>query len=160
MGERLGREAVRVAHIIKPAGGETELQAQSATLTFDNRWEKAKSLQVGLQTALLNRTLGLVAVPGEMFIEFQIGLGARSPAPVTLLLGSSYSSGDSWAGYIPTITAAIEGGLGASHDTEIEPGAGEAIVNHSLVQLYRFLGQLDDLPRGRLMVEIPDLPSP
>jgi hypothetical protein len=80
--------------------------------------------------------------------------------PFTLLLGNSYSSGSSWAGYIPTITAAAEGGFGASHNTDIEVGAGEAILNQGVIELHRLLGQLDDIPRGRLVTEIPDRPSP
>jgi hypothetical protein len=160
MGSRLGREAVRVARTLKPPNTESELQARDAVLSFGRRWGGSRHFQVGIQTVLLNGTLGLVAVPAHMFVDFQISLSARSPAAVALLLGNAYSSGSNWAGYIPTITAAAEGGFGASYGTEIEVGAGEALVNQGVIELNRFIGQLDDLPRGRLVVAIPDLPSP
>jgi hypothetical protein len=160
MGQRVGREAVRVARTLKAVPGESELEARDAELQFDRRWGEGNPFHLGVQTALINRGLGIVAVPAEMFIEFQLGLSVRSPVANTLLLANSYSSGGSWAGYVPTITAAAEGGFGASRRTDVEVGAGEAMVNHGIIQLYRFLGQLDDLPRGRLVTEIPDLRSP
>jgi neutral ceramidase len=160
MGLRLGREVVRVARGLRPTSLENELQVHEAVRRFRNRWEGGEELEVGVSTVLINRTLALVAVPATMFVEFQLALSGKSPTPVTLLLGSSYSSGASWAGYIPTIAAAVEGGFGASYGTNIEVGAGETVVDHGVIHLYRFLGKLDDLPRGRLVAEIPDLPSP
>jgi len=160
LGQRIGREAVRVARSIKPAEADTDLQVHQASLTFDGRWDESKRLELGVKTVLLNKALALVAVPAEMFVEFQLALSAKSPAATTVLLGSAFSSGKSWAGYVPTITAAVQGGFGASYGTDIEIGAGEALVNHGVVQIYRLLGQLDDLPRGRLQVEVPDLVSP
>jgi hypothetical protein len=50
--------------------------------------------------------------------------------------------------------------LGASYATDIEVGAGEAMVDLGVIQLYRFLGKLDDLPRGTLVYEMLDVPSP
>jgi hypothetical protein len=113
-----------------------------------------------LSMILINRGLALLAVPAEMFLEFQLLLRAKSPVPMTLLLGSSYTSGNSWGGTIPTIVQAAEGGFGASYATDIEAGAGEAIIDQGVIQLYRILGKLDELPRGVLVYDIPDLPSP
>ncbi|MEW5977712.1 MAG: neutral/alkaline non-lysosomal ceramidase N-terminal domain-containing protein [Acidobacteriota bacterium] len=162
MGLRLGREAVRVARALKPT--ETSgLKVAEETLTFRNRWRPEIKLEVGLSAALVNNILALIAVPGELFFEFQLALSAKAPkAPslISLVLGSSYSGGRSWAGTIPTIAAAAEGGWGASYATDIEVGAGEVILDQGVIQLFRFFGKLDDLPRGILIHDIPDLPSP
>jgi hypothetical protein len=160
MGQRLGREVVRVADGLRPSGGDNELQVGETLLSYGNRWEPGKRLEVGVSTVLINRGLSLLAVPAEMFLEFQLALRAKSPVRTALLLGSSYTLGGSWAGTVPTIAAAAEGGLGASYATDIEVGAGEAMVDYGVIQLYHYLGKLDDLPRGTLVYEMPDVPSP
>jgi len=50
--------------------------------------------------------------------------------------------------------------VAAGWSTEREVGAGEAMIDLGIIQLYRFLGKLDDLPRGVLVNDIPDLVSP
>jgi hypothetical protein len=160
MGARLGREVVRVARGLRTSGTENQLGIVETVLTFKNRWRPQEKLEVGVAVVLINNSVLLYAVPGEMFIDFQLALSAKTPSRMSLLLGNSYSGGRSWAGTIPTIAAAAEGGWGASYATEIEVGAGEAIVDHGVIQLLRFLGKLDELPRGILTHEIPDLSSP
>jgi hypothetical protein len=159
MGLRLGREAVRVARSLNPRDWEGQLRAEQQTLVFKHRWEPSRKLEVRLTTVLLNKALALVAVPGNLFLEFQLLLNVKSPV-TALLLNGAYSGGNSWAGTIPTILQAAEGGFGASYATEIEVGSGEAIIDQAAIGLYRFLGKLDDLPRGVLVNEIPDLVSP
>ncbi len=159
MGRRLGREAVRVARSLSSRDWGNQLSVEKTVLMFRNRWDPARQVEVGMSTVLVNRGLALVAVPGNMFLEFQLLLNAKSPVPA-LLLESAYSDGNSWAGIVPSIMQAVEGGFGASYATDIEVGAGEAIIDHAAIQLYRFLGKLDELPRGVLVNEIPDLVSP
>lgn len=50
--------------------------------------------------------LALVAYPGEMFVEYQLGLDRESPFPRTVTLG--YTNG--CIGYVPTAAAYPEGG--------------------------------------------------
>jgi hypothetical protein len=76
------------------------------------------------------------------------------------MISNAYSSGPLCAGLIPTIAAAAEGGFGSDSDSVSRIGTGEAIVDEAIIQLYRFIGKLDDIPRGRLVVELPDLKSP
>jgi hypothetical protein len=114
---------------------------------------------VNVSVVLLGPGLALVAVPGQMFLEFQLLLNAKSPVPA-MLVDCAYSGGDSWAGTVAPILQAAEGGFGSSYATHIEVGAGEAIIDQAAIQLYRFLGKLDELPRGVLVHEIPDLASP
>jgi hypothetical protein len=161
MGQRLGREAVRVARNLSSTNSDNqELIVKETVLAFANRWDHTKQYEVGLSTVLVNKGLALMAVPAEMFLEFQLLLKAKSPVPMTLLLGSSYTAANSWGGTIPTIVQAAEGGFGASYATDIEVGAGETIIDQGVIQLYRILGKLDELPRGVLVYEMPDLPSP
>ena len=159
MGQRLGREAVRVARSLGPRDWESELRVEQQVHTFKNRWGPSRKIDVTVGTVFLNKGLALVAVPGSLFLEFQLLLNAKSPV-TALLLSGGFSGGDSWAGTIPPIIQAAEGGFGASYATEIEVGSGEAIVDQAAIGLYRFLGKLEDLPRGVLVNEIPDLVSP
>ena len=159
MGQRLGREAVRVAHSLVPREWESQLRVEERVLAFRNRWDPSQQIDVTICTVLLNQGLALVGVPGNMFLEFQLLLNVKSPV-IALLLNGAFSGGVSWAGIIPPIIQAAEGGFGASYGTEIEVGSGEAIVDQAAIGLYRFLGKLDDLPRGVLVNELPDLISP
>ena len=159
MGARLGREVLRVGRNLKPGDLENQLTVSKNVLTFRNRWQSANSLQIGVTTILINKSLAFLAAPATMFLEFQLMMNARSPVP-TFLVNNAYSGGGSWAGIVPTIVQAAEGGFGASYATEIEVGAGEAMIDLGIIQLYRFLGKLDDLPRGVLVNDIPDLVSP
>ena len=159
MGQRLGREAVRVARSLGPRDWEGQLLVEEQVHTFKNRWDPSRKIDVTIGTVFLNKGLALVAVPGSLFLEFQLLLNAKSPV-TALLLSGGFSGGNSWAGIIPPIIQAAEGGFGASYATEIEVGSGEAIVDQAAIGLYRFLGKLEDLPRGVLVNEIPDLVSP
>ena len=159
MGQRLGREAVRVARSLGPRDWESQLRVEEQVHTFKNRWDSSRKIDVTIGTVFLNKGLALVAVPGSMFLEFQLLLNAKSPV-TALLLSGGFSGGNSWAGIIPPIIQAAEGGFGASYATDIEVGSGEAIVDQAAIGLYRFLGKLEDLPRGVLVNEIPDLVSP
>jgi len=159
MGQRLGREVVRVARVLNSRDWENHLQVEQQELVFKSRWDPAKKIEFTLSTVLLNRGLALVAVPGNLFLEFQMLLNVKSPV-ISLVLNGGFSGGNSWAGTIPPIIQAAEGGFGASYATDIEVGAGEAIIDRAVIGLYRFFGKLDDLPRGILVNQIPDLASP
>ena len=55
--------------------------------------------------------------------------------------------------YFPTIEAAVEGGYGAGDFTSVvEVGAGERLVDRSLIHAYEFLGKLDPAPGS----DVPD----
>jgi neutral ceramidase len=159
MGQRLGREALRVSRSVGPSEWENQLRAEEQVLPFRNRWNSSRKMEVTIGTVFLNKSLALVAVPGSLFLEFQLLLNAKSPV-TALLLSGGFSGGTSWAGIIPPIIQAAEGGFGASYATDVEVGSGEAIIDQAAIGLYRFLGKLDDLPRGVLVHEIPDLASP
>jgi hypothetical protein len=166
-GERLGREAARVAaeiHTRKTAEPSIEFAKESLTLRL--RWDADKfraallkflgpkgmevygaqikpQFQVPAATILINKQIALMTMPGEPFVDFQMNWRDRCPVPLAFLLG--YTNG--YFGYFPTIAAASSGGYGAaSASTWVEPGAGERIVDRAVVKVYEMLGRLTDLP--------------
>ena len=80
--------------------------------------------------------VGLVGVPGELFVEIGLAIKAASPAPLTAIVGYA----NDWQGYFPTPGAYEEG------EYEVEPGphsrytaeAGQQIQQTAL----RLLGEL------------------
>ena len=85
----------------------------------------------------------MMGVPGEAFVAFQMNWHDRCPAETCFFLG--YANG--FFSYIPTILAATQGGHGANNVwSRIEPAAGDAMVDHSVVRVYEMLGRLTDAP--------------
>ena len=101
-------------------------------------------MQLPVTTVLIDRKIAIMTMPGEPFVEFQMNFRDRCPVHDCFFLG--YSNG--YYGYFPTIPAATEGGYGAtSATTWVQTGAGEQMVDHSLIELYKMLGRLQDAPR-------------
>jgi hypothetical protein len=166
-GERLGREAARVARAIQtePAP-DASLDYAEDTLDFRLRWnpEKyreavrqswgpkaaaafdrryAEGLHAPVATVLINRRIALMTVPGEPFVDHQIDWRNRCPVRDAFFLG--YANGA--LGYFPTIRAAALGGYGAANTaTYVQADAGARIVDHAIVRVYEMLGRLRDTP--------------
>jgi neutral ceramidase len=166
-GRKLGNEAVRVARAItpkRPAHPELQfaLDVRHFKLRYDSeqllaplkrqlkpasfeRYRKylATPLDCPATTLVLNREIGLVGMPGEPFVDF--GLNFRDRSPLTMSFFAGYANG--YFGYFPTIRAAVEGGYGAEGlVSRSEVGAGESMLDTSLIRLYTMLGQLKPLP--------------
>ena len=166
-GERLGREAARVAKAIQTASApDATLEFSEDTLdlgwrwnpekhrealrqsrgpeaaaTFDRRY--AEGLHAPVATVLIDKRIALMAVPGEPFVDHQIDWRNRCPVRDALFMG--YANGN--LGYFPTIRAASLGGYGAANTaTYVQPDAGARIVDHALVRVYEMLGRLTDTP--------------
>ena len=60
--------------------------------------------------------------------------------------GTHSAAKGKFAGYIPTIEAAMQGGYGANYATHVEVGAGERMVDRAVVWFYEQLGKLRDVP--------------
>lgn len=96
-----------------------------------------------LTTVVLNRELAIAGVPGEPFCQHALRLRERAYLPHALVFG--YCNGHHL--YFPTIEAASEGGYGADpRVSPVEIGAGEAMMNRALINIYRALGKF---PEGR-----------
>ena len=147
MGQALGGEVIKVARRMKPvANANAMIRAASEVIEFRDRWEPTKTTRAGLTTLLINNDLAIATLPGEPFVDLQIALRDKSEVPNTLLFGYTYSAGGEWIGYIPTIQAAAEGGYGAGYNTRLEVGAGEAMIDRHIVQLFTLLGKLKTTP--------------
>jgi hypothetical protein len=165
-GERLGREAARVAEAIRTEPPpEASLDFREDLVAAKWRWAPGKfeevmrklnpralgpyymadvkpELRLPVATVLLNRRIAMMGWPGEPFVEFQMDFRARCPVDDCLFLG--YANG--FVSYLPTIKAAVEGGHGGALWTRVEPGTGERMLNHGIVRMYEMLGRLKDTP--------------
>lgn len=147
MGELLAAAVVKAAKESKPlASNRHPIQHKSEVLKFGERWEKDKTVEVGITTVLINREIAIAAVPGEPMHKLQTQWKQRADVAVPLFYGYTYSSGGTWPGYIPDLRTAAYGGYGADASTRIEVGAGEAIMERHLIHLYDMLGMWRDKP--------------
>ncbi|HMY76200.1 MAG TPA: hypothetical protein PLQ88_30560, partial [Blastocatellia bacterium] len=128
------------------ANDKASVRAAAEVIEFRDRWDAAKTVKAGLTTLLINQDIAIAAMPGEPFIDLQIALRDKSEVVNTFLFGYSYSAGGEWIGYVPTIKAAAEGGYGAGYNTRIEVGAGEAMIDRHIVNLFKLLGKLKTSP--------------
>jgi hypothetical protein len=98
-------------------------------------------LKPEVTTVVLNRELAIVGMPGEPFCQHAVRFRERAYLPHALVFG--YCNGHLL--YFPTIEAASEGGYGADPPVSpIELGAGEAMMNRALINVYRALGKFPD----------------
>ncbi|MEK6324536.1 MAG: neutral/alkaline non-lysosomal ceramidase N-terminal domain-containing protein [Acidobacteriota bacterium] len=147
MGNALAAAALTVARKLKPqANDNARLLAAAEVLSFRDRWDSQKTIRAGLTTLLINDQIAIATLPGEPFVDLQIALRDKSEIPYTFLFGYTYSAGGEWIGYVPTIRAASEGGYGAGYNTRIEVGAGEALIDRHLVNLFTLSGKLQTSP--------------
>ncbi|HVP45193.1 MAG TPA: neutral/alkaline non-lysosomal ceramidase N-terminal domain-containing protein [Bryobacteraceae bacterium] len=147
MGELMGAEVLRSVKDIKAASPvRYPIQSTSEVLKFSDRWDKQQSIEVGITTVLVNREIAIAAVPGEPMHKFQKFWKQHADVPYPLFYGYTYSAGGEWPGYLPDIRSAAYGGYGADVTTHVEVGAGETIMQHHLINLYRLLGMWRDKP--------------
>ncbi len=101
--------------------------------------EYADGVQPRLTVALLNREFAIVGVSGEFFCRHSLWLKDRARVKQLFFLG--YCNG--YHQYFPTIEAVAEGGYGA--DGAVAPaevGAGERMMDATLIRLYQMLGKM------------------
>lgn len=101
----------------------------------------AKDPGVPLSALVLNNDIALSFMPGELFVQFQLDLKARSPIQNSLLCGYA----DEFHIYFPTIRDAAIGGYGASTATYVGLGAGELLIAEAMIMIGRLTGQLHAL---------------
>jgi len=147
MGEALGRSVSGLLDRARPVTGPLRIAAE--IVEVKHRTQPASRIAIGLTAGVLGDRLCFLAVPGEMFVEHQITLREKAECATTMLFGYSYSAGGDWAGYLPTIRAAVEGGYGAGYNSTVEVGTGERLVDRGVVHLFKLRGLLKDLPDPR-----------
>ncbi|MEW5977711.1 MAG: hypothetical protein AB1898_18105 [Acidobacteriota bacterium] len=171
LGRELGHEVLRVLKGLQAMPQtDSHLAVQNEEMVFRARWDlaqlkaqnavptyhqwvtegrpigfPAEELKVFITTAVINRQVAILTMPGEAFVEFQLSFRNRLPGLDTILAG--YSNG--YVGYIPTIRIAARDGVvyGANAwPTILEVGAGERIVDRGVIAVHRMLGRLKDQP--------------
>jgi neutral ceramidase len=147
MGQLLAAEVLRANKTVKLLAAVVDpIQVRSELMTFADRWEKDKTIEVGITTILLGREIAIATVPGEPLHKLQQMWKEQADVPHPLFYGYTYSAGGTWAGYIPDLRSAAYGGYGADASTRIELGAGEKIMLRHLTFLYGLLGMWKDKP--------------
>ncbi|MBK7931423.1 MAG: neutral/alkaline non-lysosomal ceramidase N-terminal domain-containing protein [Bryobacterales bacterium] len=145
VGQLLAAEVLKANKTLHPVAADS-IQAKSDLLTFADRWEKDKNLDVGITTVLIGPSIAIAAVPGEAMHKLQTTWKSQADVPHALFYGYTFSSGGTWAGYIPDLRTAAYGGYGADASTRIEVGAGEKIMLRHLRNLYGLRGMWRDAP--------------
>jgi neutral ceramidase len=167
-GQRLGREALDLSKTIQCSGSDScTLHMAEEDFRFRSRVDLSNPFVKGLyvnaffkdivdfyereykegnrphlSVALLNDQIGFVGVSGEFFCGHSLSLKRRARLAHLLFLGYC----NDYQQYFPTIEGASEGGYGAdSKVANAEVGAGEMMMNHALLHLYRMRGKLEEL---------------
>jgi hypothetical protein len=146
MGETLAAEVLKVAKKMTPLAITGPIQHRSQVLKFANRWDKTQAVEAGITTVLIGREIAIAALPGEPLHKLQLAWKERAEVPFPAFYGYTWSSGGGWVSYIPDLKSAAHGGYGADNATRIEVGAGEAIMERHLINLYDMLGMWLDKP--------------
>ena len=147
MGELLAAEVVRANRTVKPIDPATPaIESRSQVLTFKDRWEKDKTIDVGITTILINRQIAIAATTGELMNKLQRMWKEQAEVPYPLFYAYTYSAGGTWAGYVPDVRTAAYGGYGADVTTRVEVGAGERNLLQHLTNLYDLQGMWHDKP--------------
>jgi len=145
-GETIADAAVRALRAKPPAIEDFNLQVSQETIDFQDRFRPGERIPVEATRVLLSKQVGFLAIPGEAFVRHQMNLRDQSPLAHTFLFGYAYGGAGKFAGYLPTIEAAMQGGYGANYATRIEVGAGERLVDRALVWFYERLDKLRNVP--------------
>lgn len=95
-------------------------------------------LRVPLSVLAVNDDLVLAFMPGELFVQYQLDLKAKSPAQDTLLVGYA----NDFHIYFPTIKDAAAGGYGGTAATYVGLGAGDILVTKTLIAAGELTGRL------------------
>ena len=165
-GIALGRVVEKVSRLIHTEVGPGSLQIVEDEMSFPARWNLQKLLSMGaaptyyqwlatgrpqgyppetvrapVTTFLINRSLAIVTMPGEPYVDLQIDLRERLPEVETILLG--YANG--YLGYLPTLRAAARDGVfyGANAwPTIVTAGAPERMLYRGIIRVLELLGKL------------------
>lgn len=140
-GVDLGEGALRLARALPSPVAEARLQVRESLVKVPHR-NGDKSSEVCVMTAMVNRDLALVTIPGEPFIQHQLNLREQSPVPNTFMLGVAYCGrGSPYVVYIPTAQAVKEGGYGASQCSFVSGDAGDRLVEQAVADLKALTGR-------------------
>jgi len=139
MGGILANEVIKVVKSLqRPSDGETTLKAMCDSLKFTGRFDKTINYNMHFTTILINNSIAIATMFSEPFVQHQLYWKEHAEVAHPFFFGYTYSSGGNYPGYVPDIKSAAYGGYGADDNIKrIEVGAGEAVMNKQLENLYR-----------------------
>lgn len=88
-------------------------------------------LAVPLSVLLLNNDLAFVGMPGEIFVQYQLDLKAKSPVRCALVCGYT----GEYHAYFPTVVGALAGGYGGTTASYAGIGAADKLALETLLLL-------------------------
>lgn len=145
-GETIAEAVMKALKTRKAVPEDFDLRISQETIDFKDRFKPAGRVPAQATRILFSKDVGVLALPAEPFVRHQINLRDQSPLRHTFLFGYAYGGEGAWAGYIPTIEEAQQGGYGAGYATRIEVGAGERLIDRAVIWFYERLGRLRDVP--------------
>ena len=148
MGALLAGEVMKSRAALRPIlAPSLPIRARSGVLTFADRWDPARRHDLGIATVTIGREIAIATMPGEPLHRLQTRWKREADAAVPLLYGYTYAAGGVWAGYLPDLKSAAEGGYGAdSTATRVEVGAAERLIERHLFNLYDLRGMFRKEP--------------
>lgn len=99
-----------------------------------------QNLTIPLATLVLNDSIAFLGMPGEIFVQYQLDLKARSLVKNSFLVGYA----NEYHAYFPTIQAAGEGGYGGSVQTYVGVGAADKLLTRGLINIGEMTGKIHD----------------
>lgn len=145
-GETIADAVLKGLQAKPPKPQKMNLRVSQEMYDFKDRFDPSARVPTEATRLMLNNDIGILAMPGEPFVRFQMNLRDQSPLAYTFLFGYAYGGEGKWTGYIPTMEAAMQGGYGADYQTHVEVGAGENMVDRAVIWFYEQLGKLRDVP--------------
>ena len=144
----MGKQVMAALAKSKPVQA-APLKVGAEVLEVNNRWKPEQKIAIGMTAGAVGDGLCFMTIPGEPFVEFQMTFREKAECGAAMLFGYSYSVGGGWAGYLPTVIGAVEGGYGADYNTTVAVGSGEMLIDRGVVHLFKLRGLLKDLPDPR-----------
>ncbi len=135
MGTAIAKEVIRASAEATAIKDDPAISVHTEIVPLAHRNDperKRRDLIAELNTVLIGSDLALATFPGEFFVEHGLRLKQESKIKHTFFVGYTNRR----LRYFPTIKACTEGGYGAASATIVEVGAGEALVNRALINLY------------------------
>ena len=143
VGSLLAAEVLELSRSLRPSTqGVATLHIKEDALQFHGRFQADLTYDIHFTTVLINNEIAVASFPGEPFVKFQLDWKASSDVPHPFFFGYTVNGtvGDK-PGYVPDIRSAAYGGYGADSSPNLmEVGAGEAIMNRHLENLYWLRG--------------------
>jgi neutral ceramidase len=154
-GQELAKVVTAAVRRAKPLPNESgALRISSEVAQIQNRWnpQSGRKIATGWSAVMLgNGAFCALTLPGEPFVEHQLAFREKAECASSILAGYTFTASlaeGAWVGYLPTITAAVEGGYGANYNTSAAVGTAELLVDRGVIRLFQIRGLLKELPEN------------